>query len=304
MIKSISSFLNVKTNNNFTNSKQSTQIYFKGNLAKLGENLVEAEASKFGGKIRRLAGEATDIYRGFIKKITGKDELPIIERPLIAPTSMNPLEHISSEDLASQTANRKGPIQKMIDTILGPKEAQAEEGGKLIRTAADEGGASAKSGKLISEIGHNSSESERPIDLRHSQFDSQGNLTYIVREGDANAPALSKFAAQAEGSVEKAVQPSNPKDIIWGSDGNPLYVLSDADKAAAQGGSKTDGLNFNKLVHEAEQGSKGVEESGDPSNLVFDSEGNVVYKIPDETHTSALEPEMTDLDSGLDLDID
>lgn len=84
MIRPISSFSNGKTNNNFTNSKQSTQVAFSGNFTKLGTNLVTDEGSQLGGKIRRFAQEASESLGRTFRKLTGKNELPVTEKPLTA----------------------------------------------------------------------------------------------------------------------------------------------------------------------------------------------------------------------------
>jgi len=224
-------------------------------------------------KLAAMAGKFLEETRGFLKrsltKITKQNELPISERPLIAATSMDPLDHISQEELA-KLSRPKNPIQRMTDLYRESKEPQAA------------------------------------IDLRHSQFDSQGNLTYIVREGDTDAPALSKLAAHLGSVEETPVTPTHPNDIIWGSDGQPLHVLSDADKALAKAETEGNSARLSKLASEAEQLPKEVEAPVNPENLVFDGDGRLVYTIPEETYPPAheLPPQHhfpgTDLDFGAD----
>jgi len=293
MLTAISSFKATATSKKMTESKKNynsvkAAISFKG---------FPTVGLKNENKLAAMAGKFLEETRGFLKrsltKITKQNELPISERPLIAPTSMDPLAHLSKEELA-KLGQPKNPIQRTLDVLGGHKEAQGEAS------------ISSKAGKFISEMGQNASEAERPIDLRHSQFDSQGNLTYIVREGDADAPALSKLAAHLSSVEENPVTPTHLNDIVWGSDGQPLHVLSDADKALTEAGTGGNSARLSKLMSESEQLPKELQAPVKAENLVFDGDGNLVYTIPEETHPPAheLPPQHnfpdTDLDFGAD----
>lgn len=98
MITAISKFQNTKTNNTFTIQKQSTQIAFSGNFAKLGKNLVEDGNSKFGGKIRRFAEETTESIVRALKKLVGDNELPFTEKPL---TANGEIIHIGTDGIST-----------------------------------------------------------------------------------------------------------------------------------------------------------------------------------------------------------
>lgn len=90
MIQSISSGKVTKTNNyadySNLNQKQSKQISFTGiNASKIGKELTSDAGSKLGKKVARFSEELADSVKGVFRKLKGKDELPITEKPKILP---------------------------------------------------------------------------------------------------------------------------------------------------------------------------------------------------------------------------
>lgn len=65
----------------FIHSKKSNQIAFKGNLTKTGGNLLGDAGSKIGGIAKRVADEASEVIGGAVRKLTKKNELPVVEKP-------------------------------------------------------------------------------------------------------------------------------------------------------------------------------------------------------------------------------
>lgn len=107
---------------NASSPAKSNQISFKGNLAKVGGNVLEDVGSKFGGKVRRFAGEAAESARGIFKKLLkGKEELPFAEKPLIKPVK-------TKEEIAKEIAeyNRKHPSDVKVE---GPKSDSPSDKG-------------------------------------------------------------------------------------------------------------------------------------------------------------------------------
>jgi len=80
---------NTRDTVDFTKLKQSNQISFKGNLAKVGENVLGDIGSKFGGKVRRFGEEVAESARGFFRKLKGKEELPFAEKPITCEMETN-----------------------------------------------------------------------------------------------------------------------------------------------------------------------------------------------------------------------
>lgn len=71
---------------NFINSKKLNQISFKGNLSKVGKNLLGDVSSNLGKKITRIVEESSDLIKNIIRKINKENELPFTSKPLIAAT--------------------------------------------------------------------------------------------------------------------------------------------------------------------------------------------------------------------------
>lgn len=60
------------------------QISFKGNLTKAGGNILSESGSRLGKKIIKIAEEAIDSTKLFIKKLKKEEELPFTEKPIVS----------------------------------------------------------------------------------------------------------------------------------------------------------------------------------------------------------------------------
>lgn len=74
------------------------QIAFKGNLTKVGKNLLGDVGSNLGKKITRLSEESLDSIKSIIRKIIKENDLPFATKPLIAATKND--ESIISKSLS------------------------------------------------------------------------------------------------------------------------------------------------------------------------------------------------------------
>lgn len=69
--------------NKLKSQQESAQISFTSlNFAKIQKGLAGDKSAKFGGKIRRFAEESAILIKGFLRKLKGKEELPLTEKPV------------------------------------------------------------------------------------------------------------------------------------------------------------------------------------------------------------------------------
>lgn len=96
----------------FTNSKQTSKIAFKGNPL----SLIKGE-SKVGEKISKLAEKATESIGVSLKKLKGKNELPITKKPVTA----------AGVDDFLDTLTDGVPVGGAIRTIKGIKDGDKKQ---------------------------------------------------------------------------------------------------------------------------------------------------------------------------------
>ncbi|MFA7659342.1 MAG: hypothetical protein WCY19_07900 [Candidatus Gastranaerophilaceae bacterium] len=96
---------------------KSSQVTFKGNLAKVGENLLGDAGSKIGGKVKRLGEEATEIIGGAVRKIKGKDDLSISDKPITCNIQTNDKMKAELEQNAKDWTDISGHKQASEDAI-------------------------------------------------------------------------------------------------------------------------------------------------------------------------------------------
>lgn len=121
---------------------KSNQVAFKGNLAKAGQNLLGDTGSKIGSRFRRVGEEATEVIGRSFRKLKGKNELPMTEKPVLAALTYpertaNFLKAASNSnvDFASVSIDKAGGISNK--TQLRNNIANALENGDINQAEAD-----------------------------------------------------------------------------------------------------------------------------------------------------------------------
>ncbi len=102
----------------FANSKQ---VSFKGNLAKVGENLLGDAGSKIGGKVRRLGEGIMEAASGAFRKLVGKNELPISDKAVIAPTVKDDSLLKKAQELFDKAPYHSSDRSKLDSVLSDPK---------------------------------------------------------------------------------------------------------------------------------------------------------------------------------------
>lgn len=101
-----------RLDDNFDNSEKLNQsINFTGlKFIKIQKKILGDKGNKFINKITNLTEELRGSTREGFKKLKGKDKLPIVEKPLIAPDSIKTESEVAAKIAAYNIANPKKPL--------------------------------------------------------------------------------------------------------------------------------------------------------------------------------------------------
>lgn len=96
---------------------KSNKVSFKGNFAKVGEDILEGAGSKFGSRARRFASEAVESISGAARNLTGKgNKMPITETPKIAPVDSVSQQILNAAaDYVRKNPGQANKVQAAID---------------------------------------------------------------------------------------------------------------------------------------------------------------------------------------------
>jgi len=262
MITAISKIQNVKSNNTSYGKKQSN-IAFHGNFSNIGKNIREAKTPRINGFFEEFANKLLESQ--LFQKLAKNTELRSSKNPLIAATSMDPLDHTTAEQRAQLASQSKGTLGKLSDLLFGPKAPN----GSVEDVLNDKTG-----NKISNEIS--------------SSTDNLENMKI-----NQNA---SKLADSALDSSPESIHHVRPEDLVFDQDGNVVYEINP--KLEAE-------LNADKLEQLAQDASKEVPtDNVNPKNLIFDQDGNVVYKIEEDTDQTITDTNVTDDNTIEDIDTD
>ena len=140
---------------NFAKSKQANQISFKGNLTKVGENLLGDAGSNLGKKLARLLEETVGSARSALRKLKGQDDLPFTKKPLIAPgTSRDTVNEALSLGIPVPAEVQAHPTVSnttYIDSEIGRKKKAIKDAADKLKAAIEKKEEAAKNLKAAEE---------------------------------------------------------------------------------------------------------------------------------------------------------
>jgi len=252
MIKSISKIQNVKSNNISYKKKQSN-IAFQGNFSNVGKHIIEAKTSK---------------VNSLFQKLIKPTELQVSKKPLIAATSMDPLDHMTAEQIAQLASQSKGSLEKLRDLVFGPKTPKTSVDDVVTNTG----------NKPSSEISSNAGNIEKSID------------------NTAINPNISKLEDSILDTSVESANNVKPEDIVWDQNGEVAYIIDPKIEAE---------LKANKLEQLAQELPKeAVERNIDPKDIIFDQDGNIVHIIDHTEPIISSHPVIDHNPDSEDIDID
>lgn len=173
MITAISNFKTSNQNFNSTRStasqKQKSQIAFAGNPLAFVKN-----ESKVSGQLSRISEELTEGLSKAFRKLTGKDELPVVEKPLTANGKIiHPVGPDGGGTIEIPVPDKDIPIDGKVD---GQGNIYRRTGDGTLNQAAPKNDAIAKEAENLieKEVKGILPETEREIDHSKIVFDPNG----------------------------------------------------------------------------------------------------------------------------------